>query len=99
MRQCQNAKVQNAPSIRNSREHRTFLSSTPTGLVILLPFPFEDNDYDQLVTSIKPAIIATTKGDPSIHHKIRQAKKIGAQVVEVIDRLPNHSTTQLINTL
>ncbi|MEK7605173.1 MAG: adenylyltransferase/cytidyltransferase family protein [Patescibacteria group bacterium] len=78
---------------------QNLLSSTPTGLVILLPFPFEDNDYDQLVTSIKPAIIATTKGDPSIHHKIRQAKKIGAQVVEVIDRLPNHSTTQLINTL
>lgn len=75
------------------------LSSTPSTLVILLPFPFKDMDYDQLVTSIKPAIIATTKGDQFIHHKIRQAKKIGAQVVEVINRLPKYSTTQLINTL
>lgn len=78
---------------------QNLLSSTPARLVILLPFPFEDNDYDQLVTSIKPAIIATTKGDPSIHHKIRQAKKIGAEIVEVIDRLSNYSTTQLINTV
>lgn len=78
---------------------QNLLSSTPSKLIILLPFPFEDNDYDQLVSSVKPAIIATTKGDEFIHHKIRQAKKVDAQVVEVINRLPKYSTTRLINTL
>src|SRR5690242_17853567 len=37
--------------------------------VLLLP-PLMTNDaYDKVVLMVKPAIIATTKGDPSINHK------------------------------
>ncbi|HVZ59093.1 MAG TPA: adenylyltransferase/cytidyltransferase family protein [Patescibacteria group bacterium] len=75
---------------------KTLLATSLVDTIILLPYPFEDKDYDRLVMTIKPAIIATTKGDPFLHHKERQADLIGAKVVEVIDRLPHYSTTQLI---
>ncbi len=65
-------------------------------VVILLEGILTDEDYDNLVTSLKPAIIATTKGDPYRHHKDRQAAKVGAKVKEVIERLEGYSTTDCI---
>ena len=56
----------------------------------------EDSDYDKLVSEIKPAIIATTKGDPYRHHKERQAQIVNAEVIDVIERLPQYSTTNSI---
>ncbi len=68
--------------------------------IVLLDKILQDNDYDDLVLWLKPAIIATTKGDPSKKHKERQAKLLGkAQVVFVIDRLPQQSTTQLVKNV
>lgn len=64
--------------------------------VIALPDMFSDQDYDELVSSIKPAIIATTKGDPYRSHKERQAAATGAIVRDVIERLPDFSTTTLL---
>lgn len=82
----------------NSAKHRAeaLLKETPADTIIILPFPFNDADYDKLVSSLKPAIIATTKGDPYLHHKIRQAERVDGQVVEVIGRIPEHSTTAII---
>lgn len=67
--------------------------------IILLPSDLANKDYDNLVCSIKPAIIATTKGDPYRHHKERQAALIDAHVMDVIDRIPGLSTTNLINRI
>ncbi len=67
--------------------------------VILLPEKLTNNDYDKLVSTIKPAIIAATKGDRNNTHKERQAKQTGAQIVEVIDRIADASTTKLANAL
>jgi rfaE bifunctional protein nucleotidyltransferase chain/domain len=78
---------------------QNLLKQTPVDIIIKLSFPFKDADYDSLVSAIKPAIIATTKGDPFLSHKIRQAEKNDAQVVEVIERLGDHSTTNSIKTL
>lgn len=86
----------NRPINKASLRAHNLLEETPTNIVITLPFPFVDNDYDNLVTQIKPAIIATTKGDPFISHKVRQAKKVDAKLIEVIERLEDYSTT---NTL
>ncbi len=81
------------PINKISQRSRNLIEQTPTDIVIELPFPFTNADYDTLVTQIKPAIIATTKGDPYIIHKSRQAKKIDAELIEVIERLEGHSTT------
>ncbi len=65
-------------------------------LLILLPEGMRDKDYENIVSLIKPAIIATTKGDPYRMHKELYAKNIGGRVIDVIDRLPDYSTTSLL---
>ncbi len=67
--------------------------------VIPLPDSFVNYQYDKLVIDLKPAIIATTRGDASRHHKERQAAQIGAQVIDVIDQIRNQSTTRLVSLL
>lgn len=67
-------------------------------LVVPLPHFTADAEYDNLVLSIKPAIIATTAGDPYRSHKERQAARINAAVVDVTDRLPEYSTTKLVES-
>lgn len=67
--------------------------------VILLSYLTANKDYDNLVMQIKPDIIATTKTDEYREHKERQAKLLNAQVLDVIDRLPNKSTNLLAQKL
>ena len=63
--------------------------------VVLLKNKMTDKDYDFLIQKIKPAIIATTKNDPYIHHKMRQAKLVGAKVAEVTKNIANYSSSKL----
>jgi rfaE bifunctional protein nucleotidyltransferase chain/domain len=67
--------------------------------VITMPDNSSDSFYDTLINQLKPAIIATTAGDPYRLHKERQAKNIGARVVDVIQPVHNQSTTKLISIL
>jgi rfaE bifunctional protein nucleotidyltransferase chain/domain len=63
--------------------------------VIKIPFFGNDDAYDKLVSSLKPSIIAVTKGSEAIKHAKRQAKKIGAGVSEVMGRISDQSTTKI----
>lgn len=63
--------------------------------VILLSGIKESKDYDSLVEKIHPDIIAVTKNDKALFNKQRQAKKINAKVVSVIERVEDKSTTRL----
>jgi len=67
--------------------------------VITLPSSMTDADYDALVIGIKPAIIATTAGDPNRSHKERQAKRIGSKVVDVTPEIEDQSTSRLVKLL
>ncbi|MGI8419263.1 MAG: adenylyltransferase/cytidyltransferase family protein [Candidatus Levyibacteriota bacterium] len=67
--------------------------------VILLNPQMSNISYDDLVIALKPAIIATTQGDSNRHHKERQAKQIGSQVIDVTTQISDTSTTKLVNLL
>jgi FAD synthetase len=67
--------------------------------VVALPPLGSNKEYDELVSSLKPAIIAVTKGDPGLTHKKRQANLIGAEIAEVAEQVINQSTTKLIKIL
>lgn len=73
------------------------LKSTEATDIIMLKGRLSNNEYDRIVTSIKPAIIATTENDPYKIHKDRQAALVGARVIEVVKRLEEYSTTKIIN--
>lgn len=51
--------------------------------VILLPLLQNNEDYFSLTRTVKPEVIAVTKGDPVLHYKKEQAKDVGASIVEV----------------
>jgi rfaE bifunctional protein nucleotidyltransferase chain/domain len=63
-------------------------------LVVVLPMMENDSDYMNLVTKIKPDIIAVTENDPNIEKKKGQAKKIGGEL-KVIPSIKTLSTSAL----
>lgn len=65
--------------------------------VITLPFFKSNSDYDKVLETIKPNIIATTYKDPQISHKKRTAKLIGAKVIYVMRRLKGYSTSKILS--
>lgn len=67
--------------------------------VVLLPYFSSNEDYDKAVTAIHPDILAVTKGDKGLKDKKRQARNIGAIVSEVIEYIPNRSTSAALKTL
>ncbi|OGH09595.1 MAG: hypothetical protein A2152_03830 [Candidatus Levybacteria bacterium RBG_16_35_6] len=54
-----------------------------------------NNDYNELVGKIKPDFIAITKGDLARSLKEKQAKDIGAKIIEVTDRIKDKSSSKL----
>lgn len=84
-----------------SQEDRAKILSSLSSVdhVVMLPPLKTDGDYDNLVTSIKPAIIASTSMDPQRIHKKRQAKRIHARLVDVVDRIQNVSSSRLAKLL
>lgn len=64
--------------------------------VVLLPFTNEDKEYDKIAGKIKPDIIATTSGDPQIHHKQRVAKLTGARLKIVTRFISSYSSTNIL---
>lgn len=66
--------------------------------VITLPPMKNDTDYTNLVTRVKPDVIAITEGDPIVDKKQKQADTVGAQLV-VIPKIPTPSTSQLAKLL
>ena len=67
-------------------------------VIVVLPIMENDNDYLNLVTKIKPDIIAVTEDDPHIEKKRRQAKKVGAMLKQ-ISLTKTFSTSKLANIL
>ncbi|MBI2031387.1 MAG: adenylyltransferase/cytidyltransferase family protein [Candidatus Levybacteria bacterium] len=67
--------------------------------VILLPNMKNDDDYDKLISQLKPGVIATIKNDSMIEHKKRQAKLVGAKIRYAMSRIKNKSTTQLVKLI
>lgn len=64
--------------------------------IVLLENVKKDEDYDKMMRDLVPDTIATTKGDPNVHHKKRQAKQTGARVEFVTERMKDYSTTRIL---
>jgi len=81
--------------IHSQNQRKTMLEAlTVVDQVVSLPHMRSDSEYLELVTHIKPHVIAVTAGDPYLSHKEKQAKIIGARVAE-IPKIMTPSTSQL----
>ncbi len=67
-------------------------------LVVLLPAMENDSDYLNIVTEIKPDIIAVTENDPYIEKKRWQAKEGGGEL-KMISLTKTFSTSKLAKIL
>ncbi len=67
-------------------------------LVVLLPMMGNDGDYLNLVTKIKPDIIAATENDPHIEKKKRQAEKVGGELrlIPLVETLSSSTLAKII---
>ncbi|MEI8067336.1 MAG: adenylyltransferase/cytidyltransferase family protein [Candidatus Shapirobacteria bacterium] len=84
----------------NNQKNRTkaLLDLKIIDRIILLPEMGGDEDYDLLIKEIKPNVIAITTGDEAFDKKSKQAKSVGAKLVEVINLIPNQSTTRILKS-
>jgi FAD synthetase len=81
--------------IHNQRERREILESLKfVDEVISLPEMKNNNDYKNLVTKIRPFVIAITEGDSIKDIKENLAESVGAKLVEV-KRVSDLSSTKL----
>jgi rfaE bifunctional protein nucleotidyltransferase chain/domain len=67
-------------------------------LVVLLPRMENDDAYMDVVTRIKPAIIAIAENDPHLEKKSCQAKEIGGEL-KIAPLSKKFSTSRLANIL
>jgi len=65
--------------------------------VINLDRPFKTEDYRRLVKEISPDVIAITSGDANLAEKKSQAKEVGGIVKVILKKIPEHSTTKLLD--
>lgn len=80
---------------RQIREQHLMATGFVDSLFFLPSLP-TSTDYLKMVQTIKPDVIAVTKGDPQLKNKQKQAEIIGAKVKVVIKRLPGLSTSEII---
>lgn len=86
--------------INNQEDRARMLSSLRmVDYVVILAKTCTNDEYDDIIKSIAPALLATTHGDLQRVHKERQAEKIGAQVVDVVEYLNNQSTSKIAKIL
>jgi rfaE bifunctional protein nucleotidyltransferase chain/domain len=82
--------------INNQKDRAEVLSSIRSvDYVIKMPFMKNNNDYDNVTIKIKPSIIAITRGSNVLEHAKRQAKIINSKLLQVIERIPEKSTTKI----
>lgn len=66
--------------------------------VIILKDKMSDSDYEELVLSVSPHIVAVTQGDPILEKKKNHATKINAKVVEIA-KVSVSSTSEIAKIL
>lgn len=81
----------------NSQKDRAIMLSAIKYVDFVIPVSSmkTDQEYDKLISQLMPDIIAVTENDPNVSHKRRQAGLIGAQVLEVVKRFDDYSTSKI----
>ena len=92
-------KGENRPINTQTDRAQILAALSAVDIVILLSPHMTDDQYATLVFTIKPAIIATTKGDSNRHYKEQYAAQIGSQVIDVTLPISDKSTTKLVKLL
>jgi len=84
--------------IHNQEERAEILSSlNMIDIIVLLPYFSSNEEYFNMVKTIRPKIVAVTEGDKQLKNKRKQIKEIGGQLKVVTPLLKKYSTRKIIN--
>ncbi|MBI4039104.1 adenylyltransferase/cytidyltransferase family protein [Candidatus Daviesbacteria bacterium] len=84
------------PVFKQSQRAKILQALKAVDLVVNLPKMDSDQDYDRLITKLKPDIIAVTKDYTNIDNHQRIAKLVGAKLKFVTKKIGNYSTSQIL---
>ena len=88
--------IKKRPSIHNEQQRAEILNALQVvDGVIMLPYFTTSEQYMELVTELKPQVIAVTAGDTQIKNKKNQAAAVNATVKVVSPLLSEFSTTRI----
>lgn len=91
-------KGENRPVFTQMERAEVLSTLSPVDFVILLPLMTSDADYNHIITTIKPHIIAVTEHDPLMKEKERQAKQVGGKIA-IIPFVKTFSSSKLAKLL
>ena len=78
--------------VHTQKERAKILSALESvDSVVCLPYMEDDFEYDEIILKNNPDIIAATRGDESIEHKKRAAKKAGVPWQRRQSRVPRQA--------
>ena len=97
-RKVKELKGRNRPVFIQKERAEMLSALRSVDLIVLLPMMEDDGDYLNLVTKIKPDIIAVTENDPQIENRRRQAKGVGSEL-KIIPLTKTFSTSKLAKIL
>lgn len=86
------------PVHSQNQRKKMLLSLRSVDEVICVPSSAKNKDYLRLVRKVNPKIIATTEGDPHMHHKDFCAKDTGAEI-KILTKVKVRSTSQIYKLL
>lgn len=89
-------KGNNRPLHTQDQRAHMLTSIRSVDYVLLLPDMIKDNDYNNVVKQLQPAIIATTIGSGSLKYIEKQAKENNSQIF-LVDKIPNLSTSRIVD--
>lgn len=91
-------KGENRPIFTQMERAEVLSALSTVDFVILLPLMTSDADYNHIITTIKPHIIAVTEHDPLMKEKERQAKQVGGKIA-IIPFVKTFSSSKLAKLL
>lgn len=81
--------------INQQMDRAIVLSSlTYVDYIVLLSQISKNRQYDDIIRSLNPDVLATTENEEVNRHLERQAKEVKARIIYVTKRIKNHSTTK-----
>ncbi len=85
----------------NSQKNRQIVVSAIGDVNYIIPLlgVTTDEEYDKIMTQIRPEVIAITEGDSQTEKRKLQCESIRAQLKVVIKKIDNKSTSALINEI
>ena len=94
-----NNKGKNRPINNQKNRARLLTKLKMVDYVIRLPVMKNDDDYLEIIKTIKPKVIAVSGGDTKMELKEKEAKEAGVKLVRVVKEIPHQSTTRIIEII